>query len=84
LLRGAGRAYICSPEAKICDHAIMATSMVSGATREGIWNKILAFHSDFARRALRVYGQIKDNPDRATDIYTEQCGGATPRANRGR
>jgi glutaminase len=77
--------------------AITATSMVSGATREEIWSKILAFHSDFAGRALRVnqevfeseaatnqrnqaigrlmyaYGHIKDNPDRATDIYTEQC-----------
>jgi glutaminase len=77
--------------------AITATSMVSGATREEIWNKILAFHSDFAGHALRVnqevfeseaatnqrnqaigrlmyaYGHIKDNPDRATDIYTEQC-----------
>jgi glutaminase len=77
--------------------AITATSMVSGATREEIWSKILAFHGDFAGRALRVnrevyeseaatnqrnqaigrlmyaYGHIKENPDRATDIYTEQC-----------
>ncbi|HEY7672349.1 MAG TPA: glutaminase A [Gammaproteobacteria bacterium] len=77
--------------------AITATSMVSGATRDEIWNKILAFHSDFAGRPLRVnqevfeseaatnqrnqaigrlmyaYGHIKDNPDQATDIYTEQC-----------
>jgi glutaminase len=77
--------------------AITATSMVSGATREEIWSKILAFHSDFAGRPLQVnqevfeseaatnqrnqaigrlmyaYGHIKDNPDRATDIYTEQC-----------
>ena len=77
--------------------AITATSMVSGATRDEIWNKILAFHSDFAGRPLAVnqevfaseaatnqrnqaigrlmyaYGRIKDDPDRATDIYTEQC-----------
>jgi glutaminase len=77
--------------------AITATSMVPGATREEIWSKILAFHSDFAGRPLRVnqevfeseaatnqrnqaigrlmyaYGHIKDNPDRATDLYTEQC-----------
>ena len=77
--------------------AITATSMVSGATREEIWSKILAFHGDFAGRALAVnqevfeseaatnqrnqaigrlmyaYGHIKENPDRATDIYTEQC-----------
>jgi glutaminase len=77
--------------------AITATSMVAGATREEIWSKILAFHSDFAGRPLQVnqevfeseaatnqrnqaigrlmyaYGHIKDNPDRATDIYTEQC-----------
>jgi glutaminase len=32
--------------------AITATSMVSGATREEIWNRILAFHSDFAGRPL--------------------------------
>jgi glutaminase len=77
--------------------AITATSMVAGATREEVWNKILAFHSDFAGRPLQVnqevfeseaatnqrnqaigrlmyaYGHIKDDPDRATDIYTEQC-----------
>jgi glutaminase len=77
--------------------AITATSMVSGATRDEIWNKILAFHSDFAGRPLQVnqevfeseaatnqrnqaigrlmyaYGHIEDDPDRATDIYTEQC-----------
>jgi glutaminase len=77
--------------------AITATSMVSGKTRAEVWGKILAFHSDFAGRSLKVnqevykseadtnqrnqaigrlmyaYGHIKDNPDQATDIYTEQC-----------
>ena len=77
--------------------AITATSMVSGKTRDEIWNKILSFQSDFAGRPLKVlqdvyqseaatnqrnqaigrlmyaYGHIKDNPDQATDIYTEQC-----------
>jgi len=77
--------------------AITATSMVSGKTRDEIWNKILGFQSDFAGRPLKVlqdvyqseaatnqrnqaigrlmyaYGHIKDNPDQATDIYTEQC-----------
>ena len=77
--------------------AITATSMVSGSTRDEIWNKILSYYSDFAGRSLSVnqevfkseadtnqrnqaigrlmyaYGHIKDNPDRATDIYTEQC-----------
>jgi glutaminase len=77
--------------------AIAATSMVAGASREEIWNKILAYYSDFAGRKLTVnqevfaseaatnqrnqaigrlmyaYGHIKDNPDQATDIYTEQC-----------
>jgi len=77
--------------------AITATSMVSGATRDEIWNKILSYYGDFAGRPLSVnqevfkseadtnqrnqaiaklmyaYGRIKDNPDRATDIYTEQC-----------
>jgi glutaminase len=77
--------------------AITATSMVSGKTRDEIWNKILSFQSDFAGRPLKViqevyqseaatnqrnqaigrlmyaYGHIKENPDQATDIYTEQC-----------
>ena len=34
--------------------AITATSMVSGASRDEIWNKILAFYSDFAGRPLAV------------------------------
>jgi glutaminase len=34
--------------------AITATSMVSGASRDEIWNKILAWYSDFAGRALDV------------------------------
>ena len=34
--------------------AITATSMVSGASREEIWNKILSTHSDFAGRQLAV------------------------------
>jgi glutaminase len=77
--------------------AIAATSMVSGASREEIWNNILGYYSDFAGRKLSVneevfksesatnqrnqaigrlmysYGHIKSDPDRATDIYTEQC-----------
>jgi glutaminase len=77
--------------------AITATSMVSGGSRDEVWNKILAYQSDFAGRQLKVlqdvyqseaatnqrnqaigrlmyaYGHIKENPDQATDIYTEQC-----------
>ena len=77
--------------------AIATTSMVKGATREEIWNKILSYYSDFAGRPLKVnqevfksesdtnqrnqaigmlmyaYGYIKAEPNRATDIYTEQC-----------
>src|SRR5262245_11409779 len=34
--------------------AITSTSMVSGATRDEIWNKILAWYSDFAGRPLAV------------------------------
>jgi glutaminase len=34
--------------------AITSTSMVSGANREEIWNKILTTHSDFAGRQLAV------------------------------
>jgi glutaminase len=77
--------------------AIAATSMVSGTSRDQIWNKILNTYEAFAGRNLSVneevfkseadtnqrnqaigklmyaYGRIKDNPDQATDIYTEQC-----------
>jgi glutaminase len=77
--------------------AITATSMVSGSSRDEIWNKILSYYSDFAGRPLGVnqevfksesetnqrnqaiamlmyaYGHIKEDPLRATDIYTEQC-----------
>jgi glutaminase len=77
--------------------AITATSMVSGSSREEIWNRILDYYSDFAGRRLSVnlevfksesetnqrnqaiamlmyaYGHIKEDPLRATDIYTEQC-----------
>jgi len=77
--------------------AITATSMVSGGSRDEIWNKILAYYGDFAGRPLKVnqevfksesetnqrnqaiamlmyaYGHIKEDPLRATDIYTEQC-----------
>ena len=34
--------------------AITATSMISGGSREEIWNKILAWYSDFAGRPLAV------------------------------
>jgi glutaminase len=34
--------------------AITATSMVSGGSRDAVWNKILAFYSDFAGRPLAV------------------------------
>ena len=77
--------------------AITATSMVQGASRDEIWNKILTTYSDCAGRPLTVlkdvydseaatnqrnqaigmlmyaYEYIKDNPNQAVDIYTEQC-----------
>lgn len=77
--------------------AIATTSMVSGSTREEIWNKILGKYNEFAGRELSLneevfkseadtnqrnqaigklmyaYGRIEDNPDQATDIYTQQC-----------
>src|SRR6187455_3402801 len=34
--------------------AITATSMISGGSREEVWNKILSYYSDFAGRALAV------------------------------
>ncbi len=77
--------------------AIATTAMLQGATRDEIWNSLLAFYSDFAGRPLSVdqdvfrsesdtnqrnqaigylmyaYGYIREEPLRATDIYTEQC-----------
>jgi glutaminase len=38
--------------------AITATSMVRGSTRDEIWRKILAFHSDFAGRPLTVLQDV--------------------------
>jgi len=38
--------------------AITTTSMVSGATRDEIWNKILSTHSDFAGRPLTVNQEV--------------------------
>ena len=38
--------------------AITATSMVKGATRDEIWNKILAYYSDFAGRQLGVNQEV--------------------------
>jgi glutaminase len=38
--------------------AIATTSMVKGATRDAIWNGILAFYSDFAGRPLAVNQEV--------------------------
>jgi glutaminase len=38
--------------------AITATSMVSGSSREEIWNKILGYYSDFAGRQLGVNQEV--------------------------
>ncbi len=38
--------------------AITATSMVSGASRVEIWNKILSYYSDFAGRPLSVNQEV--------------------------
>ena len=38
--------------------AITATSMVSGATRAEVWNKILGYHSDFAGRPLKINQEV--------------------------
>jgi len=38
--------------------AITATSMVSGASRDEVWNKILSTYSDFAGRALSVNQEV--------------------------
>jgi len=41
--------------------AITATSMVSGANRAEVWNKILGIHSDFAGRPLTVNKEVFDS-----------------------
>lgn len=41
--------------------AITATSMVSGASRDEVWKKILDFHSAFAGRPLRVNKEVFDS-----------------------
>ncbi len=41
--------------------AITATSMVTGSTREEIWNKILTTHSDCAGRPLTVLKDVYDS-----------------------
>ena len=38
--------------------AITATSMVKGANREEIWNKILSYYGDFAGRPLKVNQEV--------------------------
>jgi glutaminase len=41
--------------------AITATSMVSGDSREEIWNKILSYYNDFAGRELSVNKEVFDS-----------------------
>jgi glutaminase len=41
--------------------AITATSMVSGGSREEIWNKILNYYNDFAGRELSVNKEVFDS-----------------------
>ena len=38
--------------------AISATSMVTGATKDDVWNKIINFHNDFAGRPLTVLQDV--------------------------
>jgi len=38
--------------------AISATSMVTGATSDAVWNKIIGFHNDFAGRQLKVLQDV--------------------------
>jgi glutaminase len=77
--------------------AISATGMVTGASADAIWKKIIDTHNDFAGRQLTVlqdvykseadtnqrnqaigalmlaYGYIKNDWQRAVDLYTRQC-----------
>jgi glutaminase len=38
--------------------AISATSMVTGASADAVWNKIIGFHNDFAGRQLKVLQDV--------------------------
>jgi glutaminase len=38
--------------------AISATSMVTGANADAVWNKIIGFHNDFAGRQLKVLQDV--------------------------
>ena len=38
--------------------AISATSMVTGANADAVWNKIIGFHNDFAGRPLKVLQDV--------------------------
>lgn len=53
--------------------AITATSMVQGKTRDEVWKKILAFHSDFAGRPLTVDKEVFDS-EAATNQRNQAIG----------
>ena len=53
--------------------AITATSMVQGKTRAEVWQKILAFHSDFAGRPLTVNKEVFDS-EAATNQRNQAIG----------
>jgi glutaminase len=53
--------------------AIAATSMVSGASRAEIWNKILAYYGDFAGRTLAVNKEVFDS-EAATNQRNQAIG----------
>ena len=53
--------------------AITATSMVTGKTRDEVWNKILAFHSGFAGRPLKVNKEVFDS-EAATNQRNQAIG----------
>jgi glutaminase len=53
--------------------AITATSMVQGASRDEIWNKILATHSDCAGRPLTVLKDVYDS-EAATNQRNQAIG----------
>jgi glutaminase len=53
--------------------AITATSMVSGKSREDIWNKILAYYGDFAGRKLSVNQEVFES-EAATNQRNQAIG----------
>ena len=52
--------------------AISATSMVTGATADEVWNKIIGFHNDIGRPAARRCCRTSTSPSRTPTSATRR------------